>query len=148
MLDSLEQPGDGAARLEHEIEVLGRLDLEGLRAQWRRRYGPAPALRSPELLRLMLAWRIHASQCGGLDPSVRHRLKRGAAKVDPGATLPVGARLAREWQGRVQEVEVIEGGYQWDGRTWLSLSAVARAITGTRWNGPRFFGLREGPSRP
>jgi len=65
--------------------------------------------------------------------------------IPEGLQLGVGARLRREWQGRTVEVEVEAGGFRWEGRLYPSLSAAATAIAGTRWNGPRFFGLRDRP---
>jgi hypothetical protein len=126
-----------------EVQALERLDLQGLREQWRRRFGPPPGLRSPELLGLMLAWRIQAGAFGDLDGAARRRLRRQTALP---ATLELGAgsKLAREWKGERIEVEIVDGGFVHAGRTYRSLSEIARAVTGVRWNGPRFFGLREG----
>jgi hypothetical protein len=126
-----------------EVEALAGLDLEGLRAAWRGRYGCPPPLRSVELLRLMLAWRVQAEAFGALDRETRRRLRRRGATEAEGLTLGVGARLRREWQGRVIEVEVEATGFRWQGTLYPSLSAAATAIAGTRWNGPRFFGLRK-----
>jgi hypothetical protein len=120
---------------------LERLGLEELRSVWRARYGPPPPIRSAELLRLSLAWREQAALEGGLSAETRRELKAFGRKV-PSEVLPVGARVAREWLGERHEVEVTRDGYVWRGQTFASLSAVARHITGTRWNGPRFFGLR------
>ena len=125
------------------VEILVDLDLEGLRALWRTRYGPPPPLRSVELLKLMLAWRLQADIHGGLDRETRRRLKRRGALEPEGLALGVGARLRREWQGRIVEVEVEASGFRWQGTLYPSLSAAATAIAGTRWNGPRFFGLRD-----
>jgi hypothetical protein len=126
-----------------EVEALAGLDLDGLRAAWRVRYGCPPPLRSVELLRLMLAWRIQAEAFGALDRETRRRLRRRGATEAEGLSLGVGARLRREWQGRVIEVEVEATGFRWQGTLYPSLSAAATAIAGTRWNGPRFFGLRK-----
>jgi len=126
-----------------EVEALAGLDLEELRAAWRARYGCPPPLRSPELLRLILAWRLQAEVLGGLDSRTRRQLKRRGALEAEGLALGVGARLRKEWQGRIVEVEVEASGFRWQGTHYPSLSAAATAIAGTRWNGPRFFGLRE-----
>ena len=128
---------------DRQIEVLQGLDLEGLRDVWQQRYGPPPRLRSVELLRLSLAWRLQAEALGGLDRETRRKLKRSGALEAEGLGLGIGARLRREWQGRFVEVTVEQGGFRWDGTLYPSLSAAATAITGTRWNGPRFFGLRK-----
>lgn len=126
-----------------EVRALGALGLQPLREIWRARYGPPPPLRSPDLLRRILAWRMQAEVFGELDVETARALK---SKAQPKG-LAVGARLAREWRGVRHEVEVADSGYLYDGRRWKSLSEVARAITGTRWNGPRFFGLREGAGK-
>lgn len=130
--------------IESEIGTLARLDLEGLRRAWRARFGPPPDTRSAELLRRVLAWRIQANARGGLDWRVRRQLTRRTAPRTEGLHLGAGARLRREWHGRTEDVIVEEDGFRWRGHAYPSLSAVARAMTGTRWNGPRFFGLRKG----
>lgn len=129
--------------IAREVGALAGLDLDGLRAAWRARYGAPPPLRSVELLRLMLAWRIQAGVSGGLDRETRRQLKRSGPLEVEGLQLGVGARLRREWQGRTVEVEVESSGFRWQGTLYPSLSAAATAIAGSRWNGPRFFGLRE-----
>lgn len=132
------------AQVTDQVRGFESMKLEELRAEWRRRYGAPPKLRSTDLLRRLLGWRVQAEAFGGLD-MVFVRQLRSAAKVgarSAGAIRP-GARLAREWQGRVHEVDVVDGGFVHLGQRYRSLSAVARAITGVRWNGPRFFGLRD-----
>ena len=131
------------ATLEREVEQLGMLDLEGLRSFWRERFGAPPSNRSPELLRLMLAWRLQVAVHGGLDRATSRQLERTGPVAVEGRQLGIGAIITRDWQGRRHDVIVVEGGFQWNGRTFRSLSAVAKAITGTKWNGPKFFGLRE-----
>lgn len=128
--------------VEREVEALAALDLDELREEWRTRFGPPPPLRSVSLLRLTLAWRIQARAYGGLEPEARRQLKRTGAIEAEGLALGVGARLRREWKGKLVEVEVEQRGFRWDGALYPSLSAAATAIAGTRWNGPRFFGLR------
>ncbi len=128
--------------VKQDVEALQRLDLFALRAIWSERFGPAPRFRSVELFRLMLAWRIQAAAHGGLEPAVRKALRASGPVVAEGQDLGIGATLQRQWQGETVVVTVIEGGFAWDGRTFRSLSAVAGAITGSRWNGPKFFGLR------
>lgn len=131
--------------IEDEIEALGPMDLEGLRADWRMRYGEPPRLRSVDLLRRILAWRIQATALGGIDAGLRRRLEQTRDGLEH--RLESGMRLCRDWQGVRHEVEVAAEGFIHDGRRYGSLSQVARAITGTRWNGPRFFGLREVAAR-
>ena len=133
--------GELAESITAEVRALEGLDLEALRAEWRRRYGEPPRLRSTDLLARMLAWRIQEAWFGGLTPETLKLLgQRGAAG---GPTLAPGMRLEREWRGRLQTVEVVELGFRWEGRVYSSLSKVAFAITGVKWNGPRFFGLRD-----
>ena len=131
------------ADLEAEIRSLEGVGLSELRRLWTARIGPPPKLRSEELLRLMLAWRLQADALGGLPPGTRRLLTRRGAIAPEGRTLGDGAILRRDWQGRRIEVVVRAEGFLWEGKTYPSLSAIARAATGTRWNGPRFFGLRE-----
>lgn len=124
----------------NEVRALAALGLEALRQEWRRRgWGAPPRLRSAELLRYMIAWRIQVAVYGGLDADSRAALRRkGTARA---AELSPGVRLSREWKGVHCEVEVVEGGYRYQGEIYPSLSRVAGHITGTKWNGRRFFGL-------
>lgn len=133
-----------AERIAEEVWALERLDLHGLRDEWRRRYGEPPRMRSTELLARLLAWRIQSEALGGLDAATMRLLKCDRLPP-PQPKLTAGTRLCREWQGRRHEVDVLETGFRYRGSTYRSLSEVARAITGTRWNGLRFFGLREQP---
>lgn len=128
-------------RITDEVRALGRLGLEGLRAEWRRRYGPPPKLRSPDLLARMLAWRIQAEAFGGLEADLAKRLRRGVGLSASRSDLPAGTRLTREWQGETHEVEVAEWGLRYRGEVYRSLSKIAGLITGVKWNGRRFFGL-------
>lgn len=122
-----------------EVRALLGLDLEGVRAEWRKRLGEPPKLRSVDLLRRNLAWRMQAAVFGGLDDKTLAMIR---GRTAPGPELRAGSLIAREWQGIRHEVEVIESGFRYKGATYDSLSKIARLITGTRWNGPRFFGLR------
>lgn len=131
-----------AERIAEEVRALERLDLHRLRDEWRRRYGDPPKMRSVELLARLLAWRIQAEALGGLDAATIRMLKSERLPA-PRLALDAGARLSREWQGRLHEVDVLVNGYRYNGRDYRSLSHIAREITGTRWNGLRFFGLRE-----
>lgn len=133
---------DLETRIEAEVVELEAMGLEDLRAVWRSRYGMPPKLRSPQLLRLNLAWRIQADAFGGLDAETKRRLRRGGAGAAAADRLQPGVKLIREWKGVPHEVVVEEGGFRYDGRVWKSLSEIARHISGARWNGPRFFGLR------
>jgi hypothetical protein len=128
--------------LEAEVAALEELNLHSLRDKWRERFGAPPKFRSTEMLRLLLAWRIQAVALGGLDRDTRDALSRTGPVVAEGQDLGIGAILRRNWNGEEQIVTVVDKGFDWNGRTFKSLSAVATAIAGTRWNGPRFFGLR------
>lgn len=132
--------------VDEQVQALARLDLEGLRNEWRRRrFGPTPKLRSPEFLRHLMAWRIQAAASGGLDAETKSRLRReGTPRA--AQNLTPGTRLSREWKGAPHEVTVEADGFSYAGRTYRSLSQVATAIAGSRWNGPRFFGLRDDPA--
>lgn len=125
-----------------EVRALEALDLHGLRDEWRKRYGEPPRMRSRELLARLLAWRIQADAFGGLDATTI-RLLKSERLLPPRPRLAPGTRLARDWQGRRHEVDVLEKGFRYQDADYRSLSEIARAITGTRWNGLRFFGLRE-----
>jgi hypothetical protein len=143
--------------LDHEIAHLRDLNVEALRARWRiifRRGAPRHLPR--HLLFAMLAYRIQAEVLGELDAeTVRLLNKVGSVRSDVD-TVPLtetydqrrraltsGTVLTREWNGTIHRVMVVEDGVAWEGRTYDSLSKIAYAITGTKWNGPRFFGLRD-----
>ena len=128
--------------LHDDVGALERLDLFEMRDVWAERFGPAPKFQSVELFRLMLAWRIQAAVHGGLDSPTRKALRRSGPVVAEGLELGIGAAIRRQWQGEEVVVYVSEGGFTWKGRTFRSLSAVATSITGSHWNGPKFFGLR------
>ena len=98
---------------------------------------------SRDLLARMLAYRVQEQRLGKLSRGTRKlldRLVKGGA--EPVRHLKVGTVMVREHQGSLHEVMVVSGGFSWQDNTYPSLSTIARAITGTSWNGPRFFGLR------
>lgn len=123
------------------VRRLEGMTLQQLRAEWQERYGPPPKLRSVDLLARLLSWRMQADIAGGLDPATIKKLQHRTVPVS-GPKLTPGVRIEREWRGVRESVEVVEGGFHWKGQTYPSLSKVATAITGAKWNGPRFFGLR------
>ena len=127
--------------VDADVAALEEMDLQALRRVWAARYGGAPKLRSPDLLRRNLAWRMQAEVHGGLDPETRRRLK-AVGGGGTGEGLQPGTKLTREWQGERHEVLVLDQGYSYAGKRYASLSEIARIIAGSRWNGPRFFGLR------
>ena len=125
-----------------EIAVLPR---EELRRRWVKLTGrPAPKL-STKMLRMALGYELQAKAHGGLSRQVRQQLEGPAAPSPRTTPLAPGMRLVREWHGTVHVVTIDEDRQiHWNGRTWRSLSEIARTITGTRWSGPAFFGLRSG----
>jgi hypothetical protein len=149
---------DGKA-LANEIARLRGLDVEKLRARWhtafRRR---APPHLPRHLLFHILAYRLQADRLGELDADSRRLLdrigSRASDEIDrlvadlnrPRTELKRGTLLTREWEGHPQRVMVLADGFSWNGTTYPSLSRVAFAITGTRWSGPRFFGLDQSSS--
>lgn len=122
-----------------------RMDRTALIAAWSEIFGtPVPKRLSSPFLRRFLAFEVQARQFGGLPKGFADRLGK-AVKNNPGSKSPAlkpGGRLIREWNGVTHAVDVIEGGFLWAGKRHSSLSAVACAITGARWSGPRFFGLK------
>jgi len=129
--------------VEHEIARLEMLSSAELRERWRSlTRAPVPRV-SPALLRLALGWETQAKMLGGHSRATTRRLAQLAlAKTKTSPARP-GMRLARAWGGKVHVVVVGEDGViRWDDKEWRSLSEVARAITGTRWSGPAFFGLK------
>jgi hypothetical protein len=148
-----------------EIERLENASLEELQLDWRNRWGRlAPAHIPRGLLFRLMAYRIQAEAFGDLDRKSVKRLERRANSSHEGATsegglvaglrkpgrparavepqamiLKPGAVLTREWRGRIERVMALESGFAWNGKTYSSLSAIALAITGVKWNGRRFF---------
>ena len=138
--------------LDVEIAQLRDLDLGGLRARWHAVFGRSPPTHLPRhLLFRTLAYRLQADRLGDLDGEYQRLLDRcespeTAAHLSRQTTqLRPGTVLGREWNGQMHRVAVLAGGFAWNGNTYPSLTKVALAITGTRWNGPRFFGLRDTP---
>jgi len=147
--------------VEDEIVHLRGLDLKGLRARWQSvLQRPAPAHLPRHLLFATIAYRIQADRLGDLDHETRQLLDGTGAKESGTAMsarlvsfdqkrteLTPGTVLVREWDQQSQRVMVMSDGFAWNGQTYDSLSKVAFAITGTKWNGPRFFGLRDKEDR-
>ena len=138
-MDHLDQT-DVERSVDDTVRKLDHDDLYELRARWRSNWGAPPRLRSVRLMRLLIAWRLQSDAYGGLDDDLKRRLRRSSAPRT--ANPPTGTRLTREYQGVLYEVEILDDGVAYAGRDYGSLSEVARLITGVRWNGPRFFGLR------
>jgi hypothetical protein len=147
--------------LDVEIARLRDLDVGGLRACWQTAFGRrAPPHLPRHLLFRVLAYRLQADRLGDLDAESKRLLDGPGSPETAGqravnlrrrtTELRPGTVLGREWNGQMQRVAVLADGFAWNGKTYPSLSKVAFAITGTRWNGPKFFGLRDksakGPS--
>jgi hypothetical protein len=147
--------------VEDEIVHLRGLDLKGLRARWQSvLQKPAPGHLPRHLLFAIIAYRIQIDRFGDLDHETRQLLDRTGAKESGAAMaarlvsfdqkrseLTPGTVLVREWDRQSQRVMVMSDGFAWNGQTYDGLSKVAFAITGTNWNGPRFFGLRNKEDR-
>ena len=133
------------------LDELKALDIPTLRRIWIEVLGYARLRRtSRDLMMRAIAYHMQEQRYGGLHSPTRRRLAGtdggGALKRTPArspATLKPGTRLLRQWHGVIHEVIVLETGVRYRDKTWRSLSAVAREITGTRWSGPRFFGLKD-----
>ena len=141
-----EQPIDHAA-VEAEIELIRSLDIHELRTRWRKEFKATPPKGlTKDLLGRMLAYRLQEQVYGGLDRATLKLLEsyvRGSSTVaERERRLRPGTVLVREYQGERHTVTVVRDGFVWRERTFASLSAIARSITGIGWNGPRFFGLR------
>jgi hypothetical protein len=149
---------EGEPGLDHTIDQLDMLPLEALCLSWRNHLGGSPPRHLPRwLLARLLAYRLQAQAHGDLPPATLRLVKgRGGREADgpkpfqtrsaalrEGGALRLGSVLMREWQGRLEQVMVLEEGFAWQGQSFASLSAVAKAITGTSWNGHRFFGLAQ-----
>ena len=151
------------AQLEREVAGTGDLPRQDLVAAWTAAHGcPPPKGVKRPLLELSAAWHLQAKRLGGLSTTSKKMLRQQASgngkavasrisagrdptaiggELRPPAALTCGARLMREWNGRMHVVDVTDGGFVFDGKTYRSLSAIARRITGVNWSGPRFFGL-------
>ncbi len=151
-------PKEGEPGLDQAIARLEDLSPQELCLHWRNHLGGTAPRHVPRwFLEKLLAYRLQAQIHGDLLPAtlrlLKGRGKREASGPKPfqirspamrqGGALRPGSVLVREWQGRLEQVRVLEEGFTWQGRSFASLSAVAKAITGTSWNGHRFFGLAQ-----
>jgi hypothetical protein len=135
------------------LAALKAMSVKELKAEWEKLLGTSAPNNSRTFLESRLAYRIQELTYGGPDKQTRHMLDLLADEVEGTLTRKaqiadprnpvVGTKLIREWDGTAHTVTVLKDGFDWGGQRYKSLSAVARAITGTRWNGYRFFGLRE-----
>lgn len=138
--------------MDKTLEQLEGMNRAELKAFWTERFGDeASNSRATDLLRRRIAWRLQEEQFGGLSAETKRRLRDLAkayerdANHKPSAkpSLQTGTVLTREWKGRVHTVQVKPDGYIYNGQHYKGLSKIAREITGTRWSGPLFFGLRK-----
>ena len=138
--------------LDAEIMALQDLPIDPLRKQWQRTFNVAvPKGLSRDLMVRGLTYRMQERVHGGLSQTSRRKLRTFAKQLqagengvfDPGPVLKSGTKLIREWRGRVIEVLVLEDEFEFEGLRYGSLSKIAREITGVRWSGPRFFGLKK-----
>ena len=144
---------DTAMELDSAIAALTSMPYTELRENWQRLYRSHPPKKlSRDLLELGVAWKLQERALGGLSAATRRQLGELAQTMEAKAdlakartvSLRPGARLIREWNGETHEVVVVEDGFRWRGKTWRSLSVIAREMTGTQWSGPRFFGVGRG----
>jgi hypothetical protein len=134
------------------IAALKTMPVPELRRQWQHLFDSPPPLYNKKFLQTRLIYRIQELSLGGLRPATVARLEALGEQLDGGDVhvrrrradeRPIaGTRLIREYRGSLHHVTVLQVGYEWEGRPYASLSAIARAITGTRWNGLVFFGLK------
>ena len=146
----MQRQADDEISVSSELAAIAVMTYTELRLAWRRHFRAVPPKKmGRDILELGIAWKIQENKLGGLGAAVKRQIAELArimeAKSDlvkPKAiSLKPGARLLRAWDGVTHEVLAVEDGFLWAGRTWRSLSVIAREITGTRWSGPRFFGL-------
>jgi hypothetical protein len=148
------RPHPASEDLEKKLTALAELDTTALRREWRRLYRSHPALHiRRDLLVLAIAWKLQEKVYGGLTAAQKRKLsgiaeglrKNGDLSAGPAIRLKPGLRLVREWRGKTHDVLVLEDGFEWKGKRRRSLSEIAWEITGTRWSGPLFFGLKRRP---
>jgi hypothetical protein len=134
------------AAIEAEVDQVRSLGIVALRSRWRLTFGRTPVLGlTKDILGRMIIYKIQEEAFGGLNRDtikLLDRLGRGKKPAELSRRLKAGTVLVREYNGERHTVTVVSDGFVWRDSTYSNLSAIARAITGTTWNGPRFFGLR------
>ena len=134
-----------ALDLDAELARIATLTIDQLRDKWQERLGlDPPTALSKDLIARVLSHRLQEKVVGGLPP----RIRKAMTALAEGDSLPlqrikVGSVLVREHEGKLHDVYVVPDGFSWQGKIYASLSTIARKITGTKWNGPRFFGWRD-----
>lgn len=140
-------------RIARELAQLAQSPIAVLRARWRGEFGSdLPPAFGPDLLHRSLAYKLQEDAYGKLPVAMQRELERLAANLEKNPTaravlprrIKPGSVLVRDWKEKSHRVTVLARGFEYEGRPYESLSEIARLITGTRWNGPRFFGLRAG----
>jgi hypothetical protein len=148
------KPADPA--VEAELDRLPTMSIANLRKRYSEVFrAEPPKAFGPDLLRRSIAYRIQEKACGGLsratermlDQMVKAYWKNPKGRLEIPRRIKPGSVLVREWKGKTYQVKVVEAGFAYAGEIYGSLSEIAHSITRTKWNGPRFFGLRE-PDRP
>jgi predicted component of type VI protein secretion system len=129
--------------LDDQLAALATMSSAQLKEEWHRlSSSPVPRI-SPKMMRLALAWELQARAYGGLSRDTTRRLDQFAAAKTKTSPMQPSMRLVREWNGKAHVVMIGEDKViRWNDREWRSLSQVAKAITGTHWSGPAFFGLK------
>jgi len=134
---------DLARKLEQAVAAIDKLDRGECLDRWREAFNrPPPKHLSLQFMKRVLIWGLQNQTLGSVSAKTARRLKQIAAGNSAPSMVKPGSHLVREWNGRTYQVAVVEGGFVMDGKTWRSLSAIARHITGARWSGPRFFGVQ------
>jgi hypothetical protein len=141
----------GEMDVSDQLNSLPEMNKAALGALWREHFGAAPPEQTRrDLIVRILAYKIQEQALGGLTSSIRRRLRQFASAMEKDPNSPIsntrvikpGTRLIRQWQGKSFKVTVANSGFEYDSQWYASLSEIARLITGTRWSGPLFFGLK------
>lgn len=132
--------------LEAALEGLSSMRVDALRRYWTETFkGEPPPCQSASFLRHLIAWQLQEDRFGGFTADTRRRLRKAVSGqgIDRQAsvTLKPGTMITRTWKGAVHRVHVLDDGFAYQGKRYTSLSVIARLVTGTRWSGPRFFGV-------
>jgi hypothetical protein len=135
------------ARVDEQLAALATMSLTQLQAEWDRLGGGLAPVLTARLLRMAIGYRLQEKARGGLPAAIARELGRAVTTDEPppvarvaSTTIRPGTRLVRSWQGRTIDVLATEDGFLFEDQRYTSLTSIARAVTGTRWSGPRFFG--------
>jgi hypothetical protein len=145
-----------AIDVENELSAVAKLSINDLKKAWVARFEiNPPKIRSGDLLLRLSAWQVQSRATGELDSDTERKLSNIARALERNGSyepqirndLSLGVVLTREWKGAIRKVTVVVDGFQYLGKKYGSLADIARTITGTRWSGPRFFGLEQRTAR-